>query len=278
VKRKKSRRPSIGSLIVLVIAIVVVGIPFWVILVNSFKPYSETIEPGLGLPMVWRIITNYVTVLRQSSVLTGFLNTTLILVGTIPLTLLLSSAAAWVFARSKSRPLQLMYYAMLAGVVVPPALVASIFVLKAFGVYGGLPGLSLLYCSWFIPLGVFLITGFVRTLPLELEEAARMDGAGSLTVFTRIVLPLLTPVLITTSLIVVIGLWSDYLTPFLFLNDPSNNTLTLSLFDFSVGSTVADNYQWNLVFADIVLTSLPMLIVYFLSQRFIVYGLSGVGK
>ena len=278
--RRRLALPRIGlwSLVVLTVAVITVGIPFWVIIVNSLKPYPETVSPNLSLPTDWQVIENFQAVLGKSSVTRGFLNTGLILVATIPLTLVLSAAAAWVFARSRSRALRPLYYLILVGVLVPPAIVASIFVFKALGIYGGLPGLSLLYCAWFIPLGVFLITGFVRTIPVELEEAARIDGASSISVFGRIVLPLLAPVLITTSIIVVISLWNDFLTPYMMLRDPSNDTLTLSLLDFATGSTVGDNYQWNLVFADIVLSSLPMFVAYYVAQRYIVNGLAGIGK
>jgi raffinose/stachyose/melibiose transport system permease protein len=279
-RRAQRRLPRIGlgSALVIAIALVTVGVPFWVIIVNSLKPYTETVSPNLALPTNLQALENYGTVLSQSSVTRGFLNTGIVLVFTIPVTLILSAAAAWMFARSRSRALRPLYYVILIGVAVPPAIVASIFVFKAIGLYGGLPGLSILYWAWFIPLGIFLMTGFVRTIPIELEEAARIDGAGSVRVFARIVLPLLTPVLITTSIIVVIGLWNDFLTPYMMLRDPSNNTLTLSLLNFATGSTVGDNYQWNLVFADIVVSSIPMFVAYYFAQRYIVYGLAGVGK
>jgi raffinose/stachyose/melibiose transport system permease protein len=271
-------RVSGASLVVIGIAVVIVGLPLWVVVVNSFKPYADTVSPGLTLPVTWRAIENYRTVLSQASVERGFLNSGIVLLGTIPPTLVLSAAAAWVFARSRSRALRPLYYVLLVGVVVPPAIVASVFVFKALGIYGGLPGLAILYCAWFIPLGIFLVAGFVRTLPVELEEAARIDGASSLTVFVRIVLPLLFPVLITTAIIIVIGLWNDFLTPFMMLRDPRNNTLTLSLLDFAIGSTVGDSYQWNLVFADIVLSTVPMFAAYYVAQRYVTYGLAGVGK
>ncbi len=174
--------------------------------------------------------------------------------------------------------MRFLYYVLLVGVVIPPAIVASIFVMKGLGLYGSIPGLSVLYAGWYIPLGVFLIAGFVRSIPVELEEAARIDGASSSTVFRRIVLPLLTPVLITTALIIVISLWNDFLTPFMMLRNPDDDTLTLSLFEFASGSTTGSTYQWNLLFADIVITSLPMLAAYYVAQRWVVNGLAGVGK
>ncbi|MBJ83679.1 MAG: hypothetical protein CL462_12330 [Acidimicrobiaceae bacterium] len=260
------------------IAATVVGIPFWIIIVNSFKPYPETVVPNLRLPDVWQPLDNYRTVLSEASVTTGFRNTAIILFSAIPIILIVAAAAAWIFARTRSRTLRALYYVMLLGVVVPPAIVASIFTLKALGLYGGLKGLSLMYSAWYIPLGIFLITGFVRGIPVELEEAARIDGASNIVIFSKIILPLLTPVLITTGLIVSISIWNDFLNPFMMLNNPDRNTLMLSLYDFATGSNVGATYSWNLVFADIVLTSLPMVAAYYYSQRFIVHGLSGVGK
>lgn len=276
----RGRRPSVSfaSTLVIVVAAMIVGIPFWVVLVNSVKPYPETVSPTLTLPIQWQLLENYRTVLGESSVVRGFLNTGIVLTITIPITLLLSAAAAWWFARSRSRVLRPLYYVMLIGVAIPPAIIASIFVLKALGLYGSLPGLSILYVGWYVPLGIFLITGFVRSIPVELEEAARIDGAATPVVFGRIVLPLLVPVLVTTGLIVVISLWNDFLTPYMMLKDPGDDTLTLSLFEFASGSTIGSTYQWNLVFADIVVTSLPMLAVYYVAQRYVVHGLAGIGK
>jgi raffinose/stachyose/melibiose transport system permease protein len=276
--RSTRRWPSMTRIGVVLLAIVIVGVPFWVLVVNSLKPYAETIPPNLALPFEWTGLENYGAVLAEGSVGRGFLNTAIVLVLAIPVILVLSAAAAWVFIRVRSRGLKVLYYAMLIGVAVPPAIVASIFTLKALGIYGGLPGLSALYAAWFIPLAIFLIAGFVRTIPVELEEAARIDGAGNLTIFARILLPLLAPVLVTTAAIVAIALWNDFLTPFMMLTGSQSDTLMLSLFDFSTASTVGSSYSWNLLFADVVLTTIPMLIAYYVAQRYVVHGLAGAGK
>jgi raffinose/stachyose/melibiose transport system permease protein len=248
------------------------------LVVNSLKPYPETVSPGLALPGTWAGLENYGTVLAEDSVIRGFVNTAIVLAAVIPIVLILSAAAAWVFTRVPSRVLRVLYYTMLLGVAVPPAIVASIFVLKILGIYGGLPGLSALYSAWYIPLGIFLIAGFVRTIPVELEESARIDGAGNGTIFLRVVLPLLAPVLVTAGIIAAIAMWNDFLAPFMMLSGPQNNTLMLSLFDFAVGSSVGSSYAWNLVFAEIVMASIPMLAVYYLAQRYVVHGLAGAGK
>jgi raffinose/stachyose/melibiose transport system permease protein len=272
------RRVSPVSIAVVIVALVVVGVPFWVLIVNSLKPFSESITPNLALPQQWNGISNYSTVLTEANVVRGFLNTTIITVGVIPVVLLLGSAAAWVFARGMSRALSPLYYLMLMGVAIPPSIVASIFVLKAMGLYGSMLGLGLLYVAIYLPFAVFLITGFVKSIPVELEEAARIDGASHYAVFLRIVLPLLTPVLVTAGLLIAVSLWNDFLNPFMLLRGSASNTLTLTVFDFATSSTAEATYQWNLVFADILVTSIPMLVLYYLAQRYIVHGLSGAGK
>ena len=119
---------------------------------------------------------------------------------------------------------------------------------------------------------------FVRTIPLYLEEAARIDGATNIDILVRIILPLLRPALITTTVIVMIAVWNDFLNPFMLLNDPDNNTLILTLFRFATGSTAATSYRWNLVFADVIVTSIPMIAVFYFVQKYMVHGLSSVER
>jgi len=95
------------------IAATVVGIPFWIIIVNSFKPYPETVVPNLRLPDVWQPLDNYRTVLSEASVTTGFRNTAIILFPAIPIILIVAAAAAWIFARTRSRTLRGLYYVIL---------------------------------------------------------------------------------------------------------------------------------------------------------------------
>ncbi len=260
------------------IALVVVGAPLWVVVVNSLKPYRETVSPSLSLPETWMAVENYRVVFTEGDLLTGFLNNAIVLAIALPLILVLSAAASWVMVRSSSRLLTPLRYAMLVGLVVPPAIVATIFTLKRIGIYGGLLGLSLFYAALFIPLGVFLMIGFIRTIPRHLEEAARIDGASNVDILVRIIIPLLRPALITTTVIVTVAVWNDFLNPFMLLNDPDNNTLILTLFRFATGSTAASSYKWNLVFADVVVTSAPMVAIFYFVQKYMVHGLGGAEK
>lgn len=266
----------VGMLIL--VALVVVGTPIWVVIVNSAKPYPETVSPSLRFPETWMAIENYGVVFAEGELVQGFLNNAIVLAIALPLILVLSAAASWAMVRSSSRLLTPLRYAMLVGLVVPPAIVATIFTLKRIGIYGGLLGLGLFYAALFIPLGVFLMIGFIRTIPRHLEEAARIDGASNIAILVRIIIPLLRPALITTTVIVMVAVWNDFLNPFMLLNDPDNNTLILSLFRFATGSTAAASYKWNLVFADVVVTSVPMIAIFYFVQKYMVHGLSGTER
>ncbi|MBZ0295266.1 MAG: carbohydrate ABC transporter permease, partial [Anaerolineae bacterium] len=131
-------------------------------------------------------------------------------------------------------------------------------------------GIIILYTTTQIPFSIFLIYGFIDSVPRELDEAAIIDGCGPLQLFFRIILPLLTPVLVTAGILNFLGVWNDFLLPLYFLNNSAHWPMTLAVYNF-FGQYQAD---WNLVSADILLTILPVIAIYLVGQRFILSGLS----
>jgi raffinose/stachyose/melibiose transport system permease protein len=137
------------------------------------------------------------------------------------------------------------------------------------------PGIIVLYAATQIPFSIFLIYGFVDSLPRELDEAAIVDGCGPFRLFFSIIFPLLTPVLVTTAVLNFMGAWNEFLLPLYYLNSSSNWPMTLAVYNF-FGQFQSD---WSLVSADILLTVLPVIIIYLIGQRFIVSGMvSGAVK
>ncbi|MBZ0294964.1 MAG: carbohydrate ABC transporter permease, partial [Anaerolineae bacterium] len=128
----------------------------------------------------------------------------------------------------------------------------------------------ILYSATQIPFSVFLMYGFIDSVPRELDEAAIIDGCGSVKLFFRIILPLLTPVLVTAGILNFLGVWNDFLLPLYFLNSSTHWPMTLAVYNF-FGQYQQD---WNLVSADILLTILPVIVIYLVGQRFILSGLS----
>jgi raffinose/stachyose/melibiose transport system permease protein len=266
-------RGWIGSVLLWSVAAIAVFVPLWIIVINSFKPLGEASALGIELPAQWQIAENYGIVITEGDLLGGLRNTLLITIPSVIAVVVLGAMASWVFARSRHQSISLLYYLCISGILVPPALVVSVLLLKALAIQGTHLGIVLFYIGTNLSFGIFLTTGFVKTVPVELEEAARIDGAGPFKVFSRIIFPLLGPVLATDAFIVVLGLWNDFFYPFFMIPGSANRTLTLGLYNFVNRDRHETN--WNLVFADIVLVSLPLIVVFVVAQRRIIAGLMG---
>lgn len=252
---------------------VTVVVPLWMIIVNSFKPLGEASHPNLRLPTEWVAGANYSTVINEGQALTGLKNTVLITVPAILLIVLLGALASWVFARSKQRGITALYFVAISGILLPPAIVTTVLVLKQLGIYGGLLGVAVFYVGVYLSFAIFFLTGFVKTVPLELEEAARIEGCGPLATFWYAVFPLLRPAIASTTVVILLAVWNDFFYPFFLIDSDEKNTLTLGLYAFVSGYQY--EIRWNLVFADVVVVSLPLVVVYVLAQRHIVAGLTG---
>lgn len=265
--------PSVVKYVALAtLAMSTVLVPFWLILVNSFKPLAEANRLSLALPQTWALAENYQTVLVEGRFLIGLLNTISVVVPAIVILVFFSGAAAWVFARDSSKKMTVLYFILIGGVLIPPAIITTIVVLRWLGIAGTRIGASAFYVGAFSAFAIFLITGFVKTVPSELEDAARVDGANAVTIYLRIILPLLAPILVTTGLVMLIVLWNDFFFPLFLLPRSSQQTMTLGLARFVSGSLY--HVRWNLLFANVVLMSVPLIVVFLLGQRRILSGLT----
>jgi raffinose/stachyose/melibiose transport system permease protein len=132
-----------------------------------------------------------------------------------------------------------------------------------------------LYSGVYLSLAIFLITGFVRTIPRELEEAAQIDGASRWRVFWRVIFPLLSPVLFAAGILLWVYVWNDFFYAFFLLNGAGRQTLPLGL--FSVVSSNSHSTNWNYVFADVIVVSLPLVVVFVIGQRRILAGVMAGG-
>lgn len=261
--------------LITVFAIPWVVIPLWLVIVNSFKTPGEAGALSLALPDQWAMVENYTAVFVQGNYLTGLRNSLIVAVPTVAATLLLGAMAAWAYARSRKRSFQFFFYLSALSILLPPAIIPTIYVLSALNLDGSLAGYSLMMVGTRMGVIVFLITGFVRTIPEELEEAAAIDGASRLRIFRSIMLPLLSPTLFVGAVLLVIGVWNDFFFALLLLKTSANATLPLTLYSFASASTTSLN--WNLVFAHVAMTSIPLVIVYLLAQKRVLAGLTEGG-
>ncbi len=268
------RRRLPGYLVTTVVgifALLEVGVPVWMVVGNSFASQRQAALLNF-FPSGKLNLSNYLSVVQQGAFLTGLRNTALIAVPTVVLVIILGSMAAWTIARTTTRWSEFAYYALLGGIFVPPSVITTIFVLRHLHLYGTYLGLIFVYTGLFLSLVVFLFTGFCRTIPQELEEAARIDGANWMTVFGRVVLPLMRPIIFVAGILLLIAVWNDFQYQFFLMG--GTQTLTTSLYTFTestswqaAASVGGFTLPWNLIFADVVLTSLPLIVVFAFAQR-----------
>jgi raffinose/stachyose/melibiose transport system permease protein len=244
-------------------------IPVYLVVVNSLKTKAEANSMGVGLPTTlnW---SNFAIVIERGKLLTAFGNSVLYAVGATLLGTTLAALAAYVLSRNRTRFNRWVYFFIIMGIAMPTNFVTLMKVMQVTGLINTQIGIILLYSASSLPFSVFLIYAFVETLPRELDEAAIVDGCGPLRLFFSVIYPLLTPVLVTAGILNLLGIWNEFLLPLYYLNRSTYWPMTLAVYNF-FGQYQAD---WSLVSADIVLTILPVIIIYLFAQRFILSGMT----
>ena len=224
---------------------------------------------GVDLPAVpqWQ---NFATVIDEGNLVGAFFNSALYSLAATAICVTLSALAAYVLARDRSRLHRIIYLVLIMGIAMPMNFVTLTKVMQWTQLINTQLGIILLYAASQIPFSVFIIFAFIQTLPRDLDEAALVDGCTPLRVFRSIIFPLLTPVLVTLSVLSILNLWNEFLMPLYYLNSSSAWPMTLSVYSF-FGQYLAD---WSLVSADVVLTILPVILVYVVAQRWILSGVS----
>jgi raffinose/stachyose/melibiose transport system permease protein len=279
-KRSRRRRNAgdlIRPIVLLLVALPWVVLPLWLLLVNSAKPLNEASSLALSLPSKWSLSDNYSTVIREGHYGQALTNSLLIIVPTLVVVIVLGSMAAWAFARANSLPMKAAYSLTVLSILLPPAILPTVYELQTLNIDGSRLGYFLVMTGTRMGAVVFLATGFIKALPRDLEEAAAIDGANRLQVYRIMILPLMVPVLLVGSVILIISTWNEFFFASFLLQGSDRATLPLALFQFASASTDVAAMRWNLIFAHVVLTSLPLVLVYLLIQRRVVGGLSEGG-
>ncbi len=242
-------------------------IPLALIVVTSLKSGADARALSFALPQQWDF-SNFQTVIEKGKLVTGFLNSLLYSgLGTI-VTVLFASMAAYMFSRRKSKGSKALYLFLVLGIVMPINYVSLMKVMQMLHLNDTRYGIIFLYTAVQMPFMVFLIYGFVSRLPLELDEAAVIDGCGPIRLFFSIILPLMKPVLVTASVLCFLNMWNEFIMPLYFLNSTTKWPMTLAVYNF-FGQF---SKQWNLICADVLLTSLPVIVMYLVCQKHIVGG------
>ncbi len=268
---RSTRAWWIGSAAILV-SIVVFVVPFAFIVINAFKDAQEAAFRSFALPATWHIWDNLVEVIRTRDymLVTAFVNSIILTVASVALLVVFGAMVGFVLQRRPSFWARVANFFVLAGLIMPPAVVPTIWLLQDLHLFKTLHGLILIEVAYGLSFSVLLFRAFVATIPHELDEAAIMDGCGPLRVFFQIVLPLLRPVVITVVVVQSVVIFNDFTNPLYYLPGNKNATVQLTLFNFQSQF----NTSYNLLFMNILLITIPPLIVFLFLNRQIVAGMT----
>ncbi len=261
---------------VLVITTVVAVAPILWMLSSSLKSYSEfSLNPWLW-PRDWQW-ANYLEVWKNANFSLYFLNSLIMVGGSVSLMIFMGSMAGYALARYKFRARDSVLYYFVSGQIVPGqvVLVPLFIIIRFLGMLNTRQGLMLVYLAAAMPFVVFMMQGFFRTIPVELEESARIDGAGEFRIFWQIMLPLVSPAIGTLAIFQGMFVWNDFLFALLFASKPELRTLPIGI--FSVIGQYFTNYP--VYFAGLSVATLPIVIFYVICAKYLVRGgLAGAVK
>lgn len=269
--KKKLSQILIEAVIVL-ITIAVFLVPFYFIMINSFKTSQEAAELSLAWPSEFQIVENFTTVFQAQNnmLLTAFMNSTIITVSSIILLMVFASMAAFILQRRSGKMISIIAAIFLSGLMIPPAVVPTIWVLESLQLFRTLPGIILVMTAISIPFSMILYMGFIATIPKDIDEAAIIDGCNSWTLFFKIIFPLLKPIHATVIILNAVQIFNDFVHPLYFFPGAENATVQLTLYNFM--STYSSS--WNLLFANVLLITIPPFILFLIFSKKIVAGMT----
>jgi raffinose/stachyose/melibiose transport system permease protein len=247
-------------------------VPFVFLLLTAAKTQAEAGQLKFSWPSDWVLLDNFRQAIeaRDYMLVTAFINSTIITVGSVAIMVVLGAMVAYVLQRRPSRWTKVADVLILSGLIIPPAVVPTVWVLQKLTLFKTLQGMILIEVAFGLAFCILLFRAFIATIPRELDEAAIIDGAGPLRVFFSIIFPLLRSVIVTVIVIQSVNVFNDFVNPLYFLPGDENATVQLTLFNFQ--SQYATSY--HLLFADILLITIPPLIMFMFFNRRIVEGLT----
>ncbi len=256
---------------VLIVYAALIIVPMAVVLAGSFKTTQQLFSSPFGLPSSLDG-ANYRQVLGQTGLGVAFRNSAIVTGCSVPLTLFIASLASYGIARIRGWRGNLIYGFIILGMAVPAQanMIPQFVLFDVLGLTNSLAGLVLINIVVTMPIAVFIMTGFLKTIPGEIYEAASIDGSGPWRTYRSVVLPLSAPSLAATAIFLFVIHWNDLLYPLLFIQEPGKRTLPVALLSFQ-GEFLTD---YPLLFTGVVVASAPIVVAYVFLQRYFVAGIT----
>lgn len=269
----RPRRKGITlGIVSIALSVIVFLVPFAFILLTAAKTQQEASLREFSLPTQWALWENIVTVVQtnDSILIRAFINSIVLTVVSVIIMTVLGAMVGYVAQRRTTRWNPLINTLVLAGLIIPPAVVPTIWVLQGLGLFKTMIGLIAVHVAFGLSFCILLFRAFVASIPKELDEAALLDGAGPLRLFFSVIFPLLRSVIVTVIVVQAVTVFNDFTYALYFLPGERNATVQLTLYNFmSQGVT-----PWNLLFTDVLLITIPPLIMYIFFNRQIVAGMT----
>lgn len=268
--KKKKKILLAGDIFGLLACFVVFVNPFLFMILNALKDKRESNKLSLALPVTWHL-ENFKEVFetRNYIVLTAFKNSFILTTGSVILLILVGAMAGYVIQRRKDKVTAVANALIMSGLMIPPAILPSIWVMQRMYIYKTLLGMILMETALQIPFTIMLYRGFMGSIPVELEEAGYIDGCGRFKLFRSIIFPLLKPVTATVVILNAVTIFNDFTNPLYFLPGSENTTVQLTLYSF-MGQFSS---SYHLLFADVLIITIPMLILFLIFNKKIVSGM-----
>ncbi|MGV8954200.1 MAG: carbohydrate ABC transporter permease [Cypionkella sp.] len=258
--------------VAIAVSAVVFLVPFAFIVLTAIKDKQQANLLDFSWPAgfyLWDNIVEVVTT-RNWMLLTAFINSTILTVASVTLLVVFAAMVGFVLQRRKTRWNGLIEFLILAGLMIPPAIVPTIWLLQGIGLFGKLHGLVLIEIAYGLPFSILLYRAFIATIPRDLDEAALIDGARPFDIFFKVIMPLLWPVTVTNIVVQSVAVFNDFTNPLYYLPGNQNATVQLTLYNFQSQF----NTSYNLLFTNIALITIPPLIVFLFFNRQIVAGMT----
>lgn len=268
--QKYTKRTFVLEIIGILLAILFL-IPFYFVIINSVKSFSEILIDAAALPTEV-LFSNYAKVWEIIQFPRAFWNSLIITVLSNIGIVVISSMAAWKMVRTPGKFSKILFVIIVSAMVIPfqTVMIPLMKLGGALNLINSIPGIVIMYFGFGVPLSLFLYHGFVKTVPVEIEEAARIDGCSQFGVFWRIVFPLLKPITVTVVILNTLWIWNDYLLPLLVLQTAELRTIPLATSSFFAQYTK----QWDMGLAALMLGIAPIIIFFLFLQRHIIKGIA----
>lgn len=265
---KENRKNLLVEVIIIVLSLIILA-PLLIMIFGSFKDGTSAASFSIVPPKTWHF-ENYTYVIQAAKLGRAFFNSLVVTFFSVSLCMFTSALAGFILARRRSEISSRTQTYFMIGLYAPMNMITTFALLRVTNLLGSYFAVIGVLAASQIPYAVFMINNFVKSVPVELDQAALIDGCGTLRMFLTVVTPVMKPILVTTTVLVAMNAWNDFMVPLYFFSSSERWTLPLTVYNF-FGQYFRN---WNYVFANLVLTALPITLLYLYAQKHIVSGLT----